>query len=74
VEEYVVIPAEEMLGVAAVTVVQEEVDMPCQEDEGLTSVTEGSVDSPVAGFIVLEVLVEDIACCDVEEERELQPF
>jgi hypothetical protein len=62
-----------MLEVTAVTVNQEEVDVSCQEDGGLTSVVEESVGSLVTDIIALEALIEDIASCELEEERELQP-
>lgn len=73
-EEVVIDLTEEMLEVTAATVGQEEVDGSCQEDEGLTSVVEESVNSLVTEIIALEALAEDIASCELEEERELQPF
>jgi hypothetical protein len=73
-EKVVVDLTEELLEVTAATVDQEEVDVSCQEDEGLTPVAEEAVDSLVTDIIPLEALVEDIASCEPEEERELQPF
>lgn len=45
----------------------EEVDAACQTDED-------SVKSLVTEVTGLEALVVDVAFCQVEEERELQPF